>query len=1433
MQEFQITRDRDAYFVYRGYGYQVDLTIFRWLNLGDGEELQLEFGEDIDIVTRALCAPAEEKLGCWNRSSTLTGKVTLNTDGVKSAIANAVEHFSANSTLSLQLRFFTNAEATVERLSPFPKGVGGVQVWERIRKRECSTVDRDRWLAGIRAILQKAKKPNDFNDGNLDPVQRFLKQATQEQLLRLVESIELCAGGPSPSELKNSIRHSLVSRGFSPHRQHAAELHARLYLHLFGVLSQPGRKVVTTADLTQCAQLPSLGEYEQSVLNSIVSNVFELELRVDALESTQHSLSIAMTATQLKLNELAGDAPTLISLSKRLPELSLTAPPLVQQLCQRTTTVTSLLDELHLRTWTALHGSTGTGKTQLSLLTANELGSLTMHLSLEGLDCQQSLLRLLVGLTRLANQSSLILSHEAVESAIRDLGSGSLIVIDDLPQIVEINDFGRMLVAIAAICRRYEVLLLTTSHHMLPSNLLELVDEDTVNCMPVPPFANEDAAELFQTLGAPSEFLHSGTVELLCAVTSGNPALLKAYAQFCVAKNWVIEPEVLNQFRDAESVSRLLNQTVRRLLASITDNDSREVLYRLCLVSGTFGWNEVQRVANVNPGISRSRERLSLLVGQWVEQRSEGQMTVSPLVKPLASELDETVIQDVNRTLADLILSEGSLDLIQVLRVAGYLSLSNDFNRLGIFLFKTLLAAESLPKPSKRFLVEGIFKPRVLPNECSLSIRLLVTSRFILLADELEQSTNELLVQLEEIIKTAEEADSWAIYCAALSVAAVASKTDFQRSLRFAFLAIERHDAIMDIASTARGDDAFSLDRSLLVWFCVTGIKTNEDLLAWIEFLECLPPEVVIAAFALDHAQLGSKAVVDQPWMAEAEKDESSRDWTSVIGTLNRVAEFAEFRKIEILWASSLRAIAIIQAEYQDDLTGAVQAVQDWLQHDLAGEQSRLMLGDIVGKQFLRIKDAVNAAIWFEIATSSAANSPASVRVSAFLGLARSVGDADPNKAINLCQAAVDYAESDPDNVHELEFAAALAELGLSQWLTTGHFEEAFISLNRAARLFDESGDKSRLWKERFVAFGNYLGYLTSVADRGIPLTKTLEGDGYTAPFRGCFVATNPAMAKHFDETDYGVRSTMLLPAMMSMFAESVGQSTEAIRWAESGLSAARQKAFPETLYSLGQQIFPVLIEEGRIYEGVDLAYESCSALVALNERRAQNLPKMVAGVQIAETLGPIPNEKWAQAERWTMEQAVVPAVLQIGRQKLRSDADAVELAKQLIDACREIGEYASEQEEWRRIADLVKQIFIDDAPSIALHRLANSFGDSALGTIGYLGCTLVSDAELERSLIHHSIVYYRLEQTLPASIPAFAKIACPFLTEYWQSHVTDQAFRLTAPHEVKRSLDLAVESDLAIRAKEVLRAVRSGIYSPWPQNLAVIRDWINDTHAR
>lgn len=91
MPDFKFNANRDAWSTIRGFVYQVDLTIERWLSLEANHILELEAGEDIDLLSTVAGDPTVTEARLLEQVKNLEKNVTLRTPGAVEFIANAVE----------------------------------------------------------------------------------------------------------------------------------------------------------------------------------------------------------------------------------------------------------------------------------------------------------------------------------------------------------------------------------------------------------------------------------------------------------------------------------------------------------------------------------------------------------------------------------------------------------------------------------------------------------------------------------------------------------------------------------------------------------------------------------------------------------------------------------------------------------------------------------------------------------------------------------------------------------------------------------------------------------------------------------------------------------------------------------------------------------------------------------------------------------------------------------------------------------------------------------------------------------------------------------------------------------------------------------------------------------------------------------------------
>src|SRR4051794_27702591 len=118
MSEFRSVPDRDAWATIRGYVYQVDHSILRWLDLQSGEVLELERGEDIDLILPGLAEGDSELLRRLEQVKHREDSLTLRSPEALAALANFHLHRTSNPEDHLYFCFTTNASAGREKPSP-------------------------------------------------------------------------------------------------------------------------------------------------------------------------------------------------------------------------------------------------------------------------------------------------------------------------------------------------------------------------------------------------------------------------------------------------------------------------------------------------------------------------------------------------------------------------------------------------------------------------------------------------------------------------------------------------------------------------------------------------------------------------------------------------------------------------------------------------------------------------------------------------------------------------------------------------------------------------------------------------------------------------------------------------------------------------------------------------------------------------------------------------------------------------------------------------------------------------------------------------------------------------------------------------------------------------------------------------------------------
>lgn len=513
----------DAYGAIRGFVYQVDLTVERWLDLGGDEWLELERGEDIDHLSRAFLrdearneGDASELRRIMEQVKHLQRPITLRSASVRAALCNAFEHFRVNANHRLLFRFTTTAAAGREATSPLPGKVSGIHAWEELRQTSDSAAEMPAYQLGIRFLLRARKPPKGVAVVAWRRFQEFVRDAEVAAFAAFVRRFEWSVGAPGSEMRPVQLLNKLIGNGHASSPEEAQALYDRLFVYVFRLLSKSGLKSLSTTDLGRTLAQPTLAVGDRQLLLTLAEALGNVEARVGSVE---RALAECTAAFSDRLDSLARQQGIEAAVDYTVATPDLDPPPPLVVGAAREATVDRLWQVVQQHPWTALIGASTTGKTHLALNVVRTHAVKARWLRLRDLSVAQASIRLdkavesLVGLQR---GRSLRDWYRAM--AVR-ASTFQLLVLDDIPRFQTGDEFAARIDALVQGCEHAGMRLLTTSGYPIPSSYREQHPDEQVVTMEVPPFSDQETRELLLARGAPPAVLTTSYLQFLRGIT--------------------------------------------------------------------------------------------------------------------------------------------------------------------------------------------------------------------------------------------------------------------------------------------------------------------------------------------------------------------------------------------------------------------------------------------------------------------------------------------------------------------------------------------------------------------------------------------------------------------------------------------------------------------------------------------------------------------------------------------------------------------------------------------------------------------------------------------------------------------------------------------------------------------------------------------------
>jgi len=1386
------------------------MTIARWLELEPGQILEVEHGEDIDLIAQAITAKEEyEQYRLLEQVKHREQAVTLKTNAAIAAIVNFYEHRLANPGLPLLFRYTTNALVGRERRSPMPGGMAVIHAWEQIRNGALEEANRNKAMEGIRRLLLESRRPEDIPEESWQRFQNHLRQVDQSQLHEFIRTFEWSTGTRAVRELRQELKRRLIEKGFAADPLEADEQYLRLFLHVFEVLSSRDStlesKQLHTEELERLIALPTLSKTDHALLNTIRDVMKQHELELQLLTGRVSEAEEGLENVRDQVYGLLRNQRLNITVDYVPSSPILDVPLLDYPVSGRTQTVEMLKRIVTTNIWTAIHGGASIGKTTLAILLAQELSNCKAWIRLgPDYSIDQACTQL--------DEAFKALMHEPLpaerlawyERMAAQLGPHALVVIDDLPQLSGRDGLSARLQQLVRAFRSQGVRLLSLSAHELPSVLRRSLYRQNLHTWAIEPFSQSDVAELLRSYEAPEHIVSQAKFINTLAVR--HPPFVEAITQYLEQRNWQFDEQVLSALFQRKYAADLKEETQRRLLATVEDRDTRDLLYRLALILGDFSFDAVRILAEVEPVIDHPRERLITLTGPWIERERLEYFRLSPLIRSLgADDLSHQTKRDCNRVLAEQLLSTGSLHIAQALNVLNYLLNAEEYNRAGLFTISVLLDIQQQERPVEDYGFISLWANDPLPAQMNLEIRLYLRGLQFDLQSTRGYDTAFIEEELKALLVQVTASETWGILA---TWAAVRGRVP---GIHLALLSALRYwpQALLPNGKPLASVFPEDMHPESLIWVSASEVETIDQLREWIETVEQLTENQRRYTFNEPYAEAGCMHIVDSVWHKEAEKPKEQQDWAMLLSAFDTIANRASTLQLELLWACVIRAQIMIMAEYGQDLTGALAKAEKTLLQASYDPRVQFLLRECVGRQLLYAQREQEAVSWLQQALDESTSAYPYEHMAALLCLSRALGSSDPQKAVAYTEEAVRLAETS-SAIGDRALVKALGEEAIALWMVDDR-ERAFDSWDRAAEVLLACCSESDEWKGLYVLFGHLSGYFTSTVQTGQPPAVTSSGEPYEPPKRGLFFTSHSLRAHFYDQ----VRDSLLM-VLLAQFAEAVGRDERTAIWVQRGIELSREDGLAVAYYQMSADIIPYLVLEKRYAEALDIALEAGMISVALREQRKRGGDVLARNLEITELLGDKSSEAWQHAEYQATQIGLLPTIFSLGLIAIDHPDLAHKQAEEVVTLCRDISATASDQPLWSTAAQLIEQTFVTLQPVNEWRKTFDVLRpneDSVLRVLAYLGASLQQDFPLvDACQLHAMILAYMEKAVSQTQSTGYRRLVSPFFTTYWLTKFAQQRFRFRTPTAIEAELYAAQQIPESRRARTILWTVASGL---------------------
>ncbi len=247
---------RDAHATFAGFVFQVNVTILRWLGLHPDQHLELEAGEDIDLIRKAGTDVSQDSRLLEQVKQLRKRRLTLSSPDALEAVAHLCEHRKANPGANLAFRFLTTT--TLGRERRWKSAGTAIDTWTKIQSGDLIGPKRTTAISDLHTFLSACRRPSSLLKESWECLRAILAQPDRSEFSEMITSLDWATGSGDHVAIENEILSLLESSEPSRSPEAARRIYHDLFAYVCRLLTTTGKKELTTALLAREIEAPTL-----------------------------------------------------------------------------------------------------------------------------------------------------------------------------------------------------------------------------------------------------------------------------------------------------------------------------------------------------------------------------------------------------------------------------------------------------------------------------------------------------------------------------------------------------------------------------------------------------------------------------------------------------------------------------------------------------------------------------------------------------------------------------------------------------------------------------------------------------------------------------------------------------------------------------------------------------------------------------------------------------------------------------------------------------------------------------------------------------------------------------------------------------------------------------------------------------------------------